>query len=232
MGELLNLLSQAVENAWPVALGASFLWGVLSVLLSPCHLASIPLIVAFIGGQGRTSARRALGLSCLFAAGILLTIAAIGAITATAGKLLGAVGAWANYFVAAVLFLVGLHLLGVLPLPFAKPAGMTFQRKGMLAALVLGLVFGLALGPCTFTYMAPMLAVAFRLGATRWAYAGLLLLAYGLGHCSVIVAAGTSTELVQRYLHWNEKSRGSAILRRICGVLILLGGLYMIYAAP
>ncbi len=48
----------------------------------------------------------------------------------------------------------------------------------------------------------------------------------------MIVAAGTSTELVQRYLHWNEKSRGSAILRRICGVLILLGGLYMIYAAP
>jgi len=38
------------------------------------------------------------------------------------------------------------------------------QRKGLLAAFLLGLVFGIALGPCTFAYMAPMLAVAFRSG--------------------------------------------------------------------
>ena len=34
-------------------LGA-FIWGILSILLSPCHLASIPLIVGFISQQERT----------------------------------------------------------------------------------------------------------------------------------------------------------------------------------
>ena len=99
------------------------------------------------------------------------------------------------------------------------------KRRGALAAFILGLVFGIALGPCTFAYMAPMLGVALGLAATNLAYGILLLLAYGIGHCSVIVLAGTCTELVQRYLHWTERSRGTAALRAVCGILVILGGL-------
>jgi cytochrome c-type biogenesis protein len=80
--------------------------------------------------------------------------------------------------------------------------------------------------------MAPMLAVTFKLAATSVVYGALLLLAYGVGHCSVIVLAGTSTELVERYLNWNESSKGTSILKKVCGILVLLGGVYLIYAAP
>jgi cytochrome c-type biogenesis protein len=99
------------------------------------------------------------------------------------------------------------------------------------AALIIGLVFGIALGPCTFAYMAPMLAVTFRLASTKLAYGVLLLFTYGIGHCSVIVLAGTCTELVQRYMNWNEKSKGAIIVKKTCGVLVLLAGLYLIYTA-
>ena len=101
----------------------------------------------------------------------------------------------------------------------------------MLAAFILGLVFGVALGPCTFAFMAPILAVTFRLAATNLLYGILLLLLYGLGHCAVIVLAGTFTEVVQHYLDWSEKSKGAVILKRTCGALVLLGGLYLIYTA-
>ncbi len=104
-------------------------------------------------------------------------------------------------------------------------------KPGLLAALILGLVFGIALGPCTFAYMAPMLAVTFKLAATDFLYGALLLLAYGIGHCAVIVAAGTSTELVQRFLNWNEQSQGVAVVKGICGILVLLGGVWLIYTA-
>jgi cytochrome c-type biogenesis protein len=80
--------------------------------------------------------------------------------------------------------------------------------------------------------MAPVLAVTFRLAATNVVYGALLLLAYGVGHCSVIVLAGTFTSVVQRYLRWNERSRGAVYLRWACGVLVLAGGVYLIYAAP
>ena len=233
MGELFAALNRAVEGSPAIALGAAFVWGVLSIVLSPCHLASIPLIIAFINGQGAgASARRAAVLSLLFALGILLTIGAIGLITAAAGRIAGDIGPWASYLVAVIFFIVGLHLLGVIPIPWSAPGQIGMQRKGPIAALLLGLVFGIALGPCTFAFMAPMLGVTFKVAANRPAYGMLLLTLFGLGHCSVIVFAGTCTNLIQRYLNWNERSKGAIILRRVCGVLVLLGGVYLIYMAP
>ena len=144
---------------------------------------------------------------------------------------MGDVGRFGNYFVAAIFFPVGLHLLGVIPMPFSGRDPVKMTRRGLAAAFILGLVFGVALGPCTFAYMAPMLAIAFRLATTNLAYGIVLLLLYGVGHCSVIVLAGTFTEAVQRYLAWNERSRGTDLLRKICGILVILGGLYMLYTA-
>lgn len=232
MQELFTALSHAVEGTPAIALAAAFIWGILSIILSPCHLASIPLIVGFIDAQGRMSTRRALAISTLFALGILITIGLIGVITASAGRMLGDLGRYGNYFVALIFFAVGLHLLEVIPMPWQGPNSIGMKRKGMLAAFFLGLIFGIALGPCTFAYMAPMLALTFKLAASSLLYGILLLSAYGVGHCSVIVLAGTSTELVQRYLNWNEQSQGSRILKIVCGVLVLLGGLYLIYIAP
>jgi cytochrome c-type biogenesis protein len=232
VNELFTSLTQAVEGAPSIAILASFVWGVLSILLSPCHLASIPLIVGFIDEQGRISTRRAFMISTLFADGILISIAVIGVVTALAGRMAGDVGVAGNYFVAFIFFAVGLHLLDVIPMPWSGASTVGMKRKGMLAALILGLVFGIALGPCTFAYMAPMLGVTFKLGASNLPYGVLLLAMYGVGHCSVIVFAGTFTEVVQHYLDWNKRSKGASVLRKICGVLVLLGGVWMIYTTP
>ena len=231
MEQLFTNLSRAVEGAPAIALGASFVWGILSIILSPCHLASIPLIVGFISEQGQVTTRRAFWTSTLFAVGILVTIAAIGVITAAAGRMMGDVGQYGNYLVAAIFFVVGLVLLDVIPMPWSGPGQVGMKRKGLLAAFILGLVFGIALGPCTFAYMAPMLGVTFKLASSNLAYGILLLALYGVGHCSVIVLAGTSTELVQKYLNWTEKSKGAVIVKRVCGVLVLLGGVYLLYTA-
>jgi cytochrome c-type biogenesis protein len=231
MDKLFTTLTHAVQGTAWLAVVAALAWGILSVLLSPCHLASIPLIVGFIGQQGKMSTKRAFIISTLFAVGILITIGAIGAVTAALGRMMGNVGPYGNYFVAIIFFVVGLILLDVIPMPFSGPGQVGFKRKGMLAAFILGLVFGIALGPCTFAFMAPMLGVTFKVASTNLAYGISLLVVYGIGHCSVIVFAGTCTELVQRYMNWNEKSKGIVILKKICGVLVLLGGLYLIFAA-
>jgi cytochrome c-type biogenesis protein len=230
--QLFTNLSHAVEGAPALALSASFVWGVLSIALSPCHLASLPLIVGFISGQGQLTTRRAFWTASLFAVGILITIAVIGGLTAAAGRMMGDVGRYGNYFVAVIFFVVGLHLVGVIPMPWSGPGPVNMKRKGLLAAFLLGLIFGLALGPCTFAYMAPMLAVTFKLAKTAPIYGASLLLAYGVGHCSVIVLAGTFTDIVQRFLNWNEQSKGVAIVKTVCGVLVMLGGLWLIYSAP
>jgi cytochrome c-type biogenesis protein len=231
MMSLFDRLTGALQQAPVIALAASAAWGVLSILLSPCHLSSIPLIVGFINGQGIVTKRRAFVLSALFSLGILATIAAIGLITGMMGRIMGDVGKVGNYFVAAIFFVIGLHLLEVITIPFlGAPNQLKMKRKGALAALVIGLVFGVALGPCTFAYMAPMLAVAFSVASTRPALAVSLVLFYAIGHCAVIVLAGTFTSMVQRYLNWNERSKGAVVLKKVCGALVILGGVYLVWS--
>src|SRR5512142_504421 len=101
----MSLYGAMTGPAWLVIL-ASFGWGLLSVLLSPCHLSSIPLVVGFISMQGKITASRTLVISFAFASGILVTIALIGAITASMGRLMGDIGTIGNYLVAGIFFLV------------------------------------------------------------------------------------------------------------------------------
>jgi len=227
---LFTWLSNALSGNPIIALSASFLWGILSIILSPCHLASIPLIVGFIDDQGKIKTKRAFLLSFLFALGILITIALIGVVTSAMGRMAGDIGKWGNYFVVGIFFVVGLYLLGVIPLSFSGPGQVGIKRKGLFASFILGLVFGIALGPCTFAYMAPVLGAAFAIAKTSAVYAIALVLTYAMGHCSVIVFAGTFTEVVQRYLDWNERSKGSLILKRVCGVLVIAGGIYLLFS--
>jgi cytochrome c-type biogenesis protein len=228
---LFTTLSSAVEGGPAIALSAAFAWGVLSILLSPCHLSSIPLIVGFIDEQGRISTKRAFSIALSFSMGLMISIGVIGLITGLAGRMMGDVGRYGNYFVAGIFFLVGLHLFDLIPMPWSGPTRIGMKRRGLLAAFILGFIFGVALGPCTFAYMAPILSITFQLSASQMWYGVLLILSYALGHCSVIVFAGTFMEVVQRYLNWNEQSKGPVIVKRVCGVLIILGGFYLLYTA-
>jgi len=226
---IFNTLSTALYDNFWIAAFASFGWGVLSILLSPCHLSSIPLVIGYITSQGKISLKRTFYISLIFAIGILITIAVIGIITASLGRLMGDVGTIGNYFVAGIFFLVGLYLLDIIKLDWNAAGLRRTNTKGLLAALILGLLFGIALGPCTFAYMAPVLGIVFQTAQTSFASASVLLLAFGLGHCSIIVGAGTLTNKVQKYLNWSEESKTILWIKRICGVLVILGGVYLIY---
>lgn len=224
---IFNSLYEAMNGAVWLSVVASFAWGILSILLSPCHLSSIPLVVGFISSQGKISMRRTFYISLIFSLGILITIALIGIITASLGRLMGDIGSIGNYLVAGIFFLVGLYLLDIIKLDWNRGLKQT-KAKGLWAALVLGLLFGLALGPCTFAYMAPVLGIVFQTAQTNYVLAMIFLLAFGIGHCSVIVGAGTLTGKVQKYLNWSEESKTILWIKRVCGVLVIFGGIYLI----
>jgi cytochrome c-type biogenesis protein len=232
MIQLLTAFGNAFSAPLLLAAPAALAWGILSVLLSPCHLSSVPLVVAYIGGGAEPpTGRRALAISSAFAAGILASIAVIGAITAAAGRMLGDVGRAGTWALAAVFLLFGLNLLGVLPLPSfgARPTAM--RRRGALGAFVLGLVFGAALGPCTFAFMAPLLGLVLHAGEAGAAVGVVLVALFGLGHAGAIAFAGASFQSVQRWLGWKAGARGVEILRACAGVAVLGGGAYFVYTA-
>lgn len=228
LDSLFTTLYNAMSGAIWLAVLASFAWGVLSILLSPCHLSSIPLVVGFISSQGKISIKKTFNISLIFSIGILITIALIGIITASLGRLMGDIGGVGNYLVAGIFFLVGLYLLDIIKLDWNSIGLRQTKATGLLAALILGLLFGLALGPCTFAYMAPVLGVVFQTAQTNYLLAVIFLLAFGIGHCSVIVGAGTLTGKVQKYLNWSEGSKTILWIKRVCGILVILGGVYLL----
>ena len=232
MDSLLTTLTEALYGSFSLALLASIAWGMASILLSPCHLSSIPLIIGFLTSTKEKKASGAVLLSFVFAVGILVTIAVVGVITASLGRIMGDIGAYGKYAVAFIFCIVGLYLMDVIRLPDTGLRLRPLQNRSVIwSAFILGLVFGIALGPCTFAFMAPVLGVVFQLSSTNVLAAGGLLLAFGLGHCGVIVVAGGLATRVQAYLDWTNRSNAVLWTKRIAGALVILGGIYTIYTS-
>jgi cytochrome c-type biogenesis protein len=225
---LFDWLSALLTQSPMIVLTAALLWGVLSVVLSPCHLSAIPLAVGYINGQGKMKTIRALGLSLLFAAGVMVSFAAIGIITSLAGRMLGDTGRLTTIIIGIIFIITGILLFDIIPLPQITFLNTRIKMGGRWGALVLGFLFGAALGPCTFGFMMPVLTTAFQAAVTSLPYAILIVLCFALGHSIVIVFAGTFVNWVQRLLNWSEKSKGLVWFRRVCGVFIIGAGIIII----
>ncbi len=227
MDQFLILINQWMGSGAGLAALGCFLWGVVSVLFSPCHLASIPLIVGYVAGQDRlVEGRQAALYAGLFTAGLFLTIAAIGVICALLGRMLGDVGPYWTIVVGLILLWVSLDMLGVAKCSLGGSLMGRFKLRGMGGAFVLGLAYGILSGSCTFGFIAPILAI---ITVQEKIMTGILLIVlFGLGHCIPIVIAGSSTALVRRLMANASWQRGGTAFRRMAGILIGLMGLYFI----
>jgi cytochrome c-type biogenesis protein len=227
MDSIFLYLYELLQGSFAVALAGSFLWGLASILLSPCHLSSIPLIIGFINGKKNETVKKAFLQSLFFGLGILITIAIIGIITGMMGKMLGDLGGWGYLFLSLFFILFGLILLDVIKMPdFNSPNLAVFSKKGFMTSFLVGLIFGIGLGPCTFAFMAPMLGFVFQMSSESMAKGVFMLIAFSVGHIGVIVFAGTFVEWVETYLKWSSGSKKTVILKKICGIIVILAGLY------
>jgi cytochrome c-type biogenesis protein len=204
-----------------------FLWGMVSVLFSPCHLASIPLIVSYVAAQDQNvGKRRAAVYSLIFTIGLFITIAVIGVICTLLGRMLGDVGPYMSIAVGAILVWVALDFLGLAKC--SMPSGMmaNIQVRGLLGACVLGLAYGMLSGSCTFGFIAPILAI---ITLQQKILTGVLfIILFGLGHCIPIAVAGSSTAFVKKILDNSNWSTGSTLFRKLAGVCIGALGIYFV----
>ena len=211
------------------AFGAACLWGFLSVFLSPCHLGSIPLIVAYVNEGTQPSRYRAFRYSLLFALGLLVMLVIIGVITSLVGRLLGDVGKVPRIITTVFLILCGLWLMDIPP--FSR-IGSGFNvkpgRRGALGALLLGFFYGIILGPCSFAFLAPMIGIVFSAGNEEAAFGAFLMAFYAIGHTAAIVAAGTFGHFVGSMLRRKGTGIAAAWLKRACGAIVVIVGVFQI----
>ncbi len=208
------------------ALGC-FLWGVISVLFSPCHLASIPLIVAYVGGQEALLTPRKAGIySVLFSTGLFISIALIGIICALLGRMLGDIGDYWQILIGLVLIWIALGMVGVEKCSVSGSLLYRLNFRGIAGAFGLGLAYGILSGSCTFGFIAPVLAV---ITVQKQIASGILfILLFAVGHCLPIVIAGSSTAAVKRIMENSTWQGAGTWFRRGAGIIIMLLGAYFI----
>lgn len=204
-----------------------FLWGMVSVLFSPCHLASIPLIVSYVAGQNQiVEGRKAAGYAIFFTLGLFITIAVIGVICSLLGRMAGDVGPYMSIFVGALLIWVALDILGVTSCSMSNGLLAKIKITGLPGAFVLGLAYGVLSGSCTFGFIAPILAI---ITVQLEVATGLIFIVlFGLGHCLPIVIAGSSAALARRLLENTAWQQGSVYFRKLAGICIGALGIYFI----
>jgi len=227
METLLGDISLLIQtNPWMAPL-AVFLGGALTAS-NPCVLAMIPLMMAFVGAYQETSSpRKAFTFSFLFIIGLTITFTLLGIVAALMGRLIGDVGRFWPYLVAAVCVVMGLHLLGIWNFDLPLPQSWRPKQGGPWGAFLLGLLFGVVSTPCATPILAVLLVYIASKG--NLAYGALLLFMYALGHCVLILIAGTSMGLAKRIIESNGLNTGLAYLRKGGGVLIILIGFYFIW---
>ena len=219
-------------NNWIVAESAiagigSLLWGMVSVLFSPCHLASIPLIIAYVGGQQQIlGSRQAAYYSVAFTSGLFVTIALIGILCAILGRMLGDIGNYWQILVGLVLVWVALGMFGVESCSMSGSLLYRLNLKGIFGALVLGLAYGVLSGSCTFGFIAPILAIITV--QQKIASGVILILLFAIGHCLPIVVAGSSAAMVKGVLENSRWQGATQWFRKGAGVVIIGLAVYFI----
>jgi cytochrome c-type biogenesis protein len=227
--QFLLTVNQWMTGGLVVAAIGCFLWGMVSVALSPCHMASIPLIVGYVAGQEQgVRAKSAATYAAVFTGGLFITIALVGIVCALLGRMLGDVGSWWTILVGAILIWVALGMLGVQACSMSGGGGLMarLRVRGIGGAFFLGLAYGVLSGSCTFGFIAPILAIITI--QQKIATGILFIVLFGIGHCIPIAVAGSSTALVRHLLENSRFQSGGQWFRRAAGVTIAGLGVYFI----
>ena len=213
-------------------LGA-FLWGMASVILSPCGISLVPLVVGYVANTDSPSHWRAFKISCAFCLGIIINISLVAFITSGMGAVLGGYERFLTLITAAVFVVMGLQIMGVLWLrlfAFGSRIKGT-ESQDMKGAVILGILSGLAVGPGNIGHVRPILSLAMSEDAGGIAGSVMLVVCYALGYCAVLVGAGTFAQVFSEFLHSGEDSVLTWMVKAVnilCGIVLVIGGIYLV----
>ena len=212
------------DNIW-LAFLMSLLAGLISSC-SPCVLTSVPLIVGYVGGYAGDDKKRAFVYSSAFCLGMAATFTALGALSALLGRIMSVVGDWWFLILGLIMLLMALQILKIINI-FNFDYSMHSPKKGLLGAFFLGVIGGILSSPCATPVLVVILA--FVAGQEKILLGIGLLAAYAVGHCALLLVAGTSVAYVQKLINRSDSSRWRGVPNMILGILVLLLSFYFFY---
>ncbi len=227
MDSIFGDFQQLIQGSPWVAPAAAFIGGLLTAS-NPCVLISIPLIMSYIAGSEQTiNWKRSLLYSLCMVLGLSVTFTILGLLSGLLGRFFGVQSRWWPLLIALVCIVMGMHLLGWIRFNFSVPLSIAPSMGGAIGAVVLGLLFGLVSTPCAVPILAVLLTFIAAKGNVF--YGGMLLLAYSMGHCILVLLGGISAGIVKNMVSSKGWTSANLWMRRSAGVLIMLVGFYILF---
>lgn len=203
-----------------VFLLVAFLGGVLSSL-SPCTLGMLPLIIGYVGGYGDSNKFKTFIQLSSFVFGLAFVLSIIGVICAVTGSVFATFGgAYFVLFLASLILVLGLNLLGIIDLnlsPIVKRVPKGSSTSLFIYPFIVGSLFAFAASPCSTPILAGVMSFATL--SKNLVFAGLMLLFFSLGQGIIVILAGVFTSFLKGV---QKFSNISEILMKVSGVLLIL----------
>ncbi len=227
METLLNHLSQSLSGNPALAYLGVFIGGIISSS-SPCVLATIPLVIGYVGGYSGGDRRKAMLYSLTFVLGLSITFTILGAIASFIGGLFGVTGRTWYFVVGGIAIAIGLQLIGLYEWNMPVSGRLQPKQKGILGAFILGLIFGIVSSPCATPVL--VLILTFVASKGEILYGTSLLFVYAIAHCALIFLAGTAAGFAESFIKSKGISNITSYGKKIGGSIVALVGLYMVYS--
>ena len=217
---------EQIITLYPLAaFGAVFLAGVISSA-SPCVLATIPLVVGFVGGYADGDRLKAFRYSMAFVLGLSLTFTVFGAAAGLLGTMFGTLGGPWYLIAGSIALVMGGQMMGLYEIRLPIRRDFKPKQGGIVGSFLLGLFFGVVSSPCATPVLVVLLTLVAGKGQVLYGVA--LLFCYAIGHCLLMLFAGTFTGFVEGFVKARGVVNFSLWAKRVSGgVVVMVGGWFV-----
>ncbi|MEZ5714517.1 MAG: cytochrome c biogenesis protein CcdA [Paracoccaceae bacterium] len=204
----------------------------LAAFFTPCILPMVPFYLSYMAGISMAelrgdgeiapgAARRLVVSSIMFALGVTTIFVLLGMGATALGQAFAQWKQPLSYVAAAVIFVFGLHFLGIIRIGFLMREARMESKSDpttVFGAYVMGLAFGFGWTACVGPVLASILMIASGMGEIL--KGALLLLVFGLGMTAPFVVAAF---FARPFLAWLARHRGlMAHIEKVMGVMLIV----------
>jgi cytochrome c-type biogenesis protein len=205
-----------------LAAGGSLVGGALTAM-NPCVLVMVPLLIGFIGGMDEEmTVWKSFLFTSVFILGFSVELAILFTVGLAAAPFLQS--QYMVYVVAAICVLMGLHFMGIFHISLPISQDKLPKYTGFLGAALFGFMFGLISLPCTGPALLLIVSIIPLKGSL---FGGTMMLFYGIGHCLLILAVGTSAGAAKHLLGSTRMHSANLAIKKAAGALLAAVGAYI-----
>lgn len=222
-----SLSTVFAQNIWLGPLIA-FAGGLLASF-TPCCLATIPMVIGYVGGYTNEK-KRAFFYSLFFVIGSTIVFVAIGIIAALVGRLFLGTEMYWFLFLGVLMIVMALQSFGIIHI-FKPRCGVSpiKDKKGILGAVLVGMATAIFATPCSTPIL---IAIAALISTGQSIVMGIVMfLFYSLGHGILLIVAGTSVGWAKGIAENPKYEKVGKALNIIFGILLLAFAAYLLYVS-